>query len=282
MKSLNSAKTLKQFIHSLREGIYITAASGEILDCNPAFLEMFGVRTLEELRGFSASKLVLDPARRDQELRILEQEGAVREYELAIRRPDGQERFVLDTASQVVDPESGETLYHGILVDITDRKLLERQLLEQAIRDPLTGCYNRHHLAEVAGRCDPEDLPWGVIVADVDHFKEYNDRHGHLYGDRVLVQISRFLFQEVRAEDRVFRIGGDEFMVFLPGCDVPGMQEVTERFRRKGPAAAPASFTLGWAVRENRERLEETIRRADQQLIHIRVQERRHEIRRSP
>jgi PAS domain S-box-containing protein len=54
MRSLNNAETLKQFIRNLREGIYITAESGEIVDCNPAFLEMFGIHSLAELKGITA------------------------------------------------------------------------------------------------------------------------------------------------------------------------------------------------------------------------------------
>jgi diguanylate cyclase (GGDEF)-like protein/PAS domain S-box-containing protein len=282
MRSLNDAETMTEFIKNLREGIYITTGSGEIVDCNPAFIEMFGVQSLEELKGYTAENLVQDPGRRDRELRILEKEGAVREFELEIRRPDGQERIVLDTAYRVQDPLNGKVLYHGILVDITERKKLERQLREQAIRDPLTGCYNRRHLAEIVAECGSEMGFWGVIVADVDHFKECNDRHGHSYGDRILAQLGRFLVREVRVEDRVFRIGGDEFMIFLPACSSSETSEVARRLRQRGPAAAPVSFSLGWGVREDEESLEETIRRADQQLIHIRVQERQIQSRRLP
>jgi diguanylate cyclase (GGDEF)-like protein/PAS domain S-box-containing protein len=281
MRNLNHPETLIKFIQNLREGIYITNTSGEIIDCNPAFLEMFGVHSLEDLKGYTAGNLVKDPRKRDIELRILEKEGAVREFELEIRRPDGQERIVLDTGYRVLDPVNGEVLYHGILVDITDRKRLEQQLREQAIRDPLTGCYNRHYLAEIVAECRKGMSGWGVIVADVDNFKEFNDRHGHSYGDRILTQLGRFLTQEVRLEDRVFRIGGDEFMVYLPCSNLNETSEIAARFRKKGPTAAPVSFTLGYGVREEHESLEETIRRADQQLIHIRVRERQTQSRRS-
>jgi PAS domain S-box-containing protein len=88
MRSLNDAETMTKFIKNLREGIYITTASGEIVDCNPAFMEMFGVQSLEDLKGYTAGNLVQDPGKRDRELRIIEKEGAVREFELEIRRPE--------------------------------------------------------------------------------------------------------------------------------------------------------------------------------------------------
>jgi len=274
MRKLNHKQTLIQFIRKLREGVYITSASGDIIDCNRAFLEMLGVCSLQELQGLKAQNLLMDPCKREEELDILEKNGNVREFELALRRPDGRVRYVLDTAYRVEDPATGEMLYHGILVDITERKLLERQLREQAIRDPLTGCYNRRYLREIIAAYEASSEAWGVVVADMDYFKECNDRHGHAYGDRVLVQIGRFLAREVRAEDPVFRTGGDEFMVFMPGLARQATREAADRLRRNGPLAAPASFSLGWAAREDSEDIEETMRRADLQLIRVRVQER--------
>ncbi len=281
MKNLNNKATLIEFIRNLREGIYITNAAGVIVDCNPAFLEMFGAQSIEELGGYTAEKLMVDAQQRREELDILERDGAMREFELAIRRLDGQQRIVLDTAHRVVNPETDEILYYGILVDITERKHLERQLREQAIRDPLTDCYNRHYLAEITKANNRGGSIWGVIITDIDNFKEYNDRHGHAYGDRILIRIARFFKQEVRCEDPVFRMGGDEFMIFLPGLDEAATREVVDRLKMKGPAAAPASFSLGWAIRENRESLEETMRRADHLLLHIRIRDRKMKRRRS-
>jgi diguanylate cyclase (GGDEF)-like protein/PAS domain S-box-containing protein len=280
MRSLNDVRTLSQFVHNLREGVYITTADGRILDANPAFLEMFGFASLDELQNHTAPSLLVDPRRRSEELGILSAEGAVREYELEILRPDGNTCTVLDTAYQVLDEATGETLYHGILVDITDRKILERQLRELAVRDPLTGCHNRRYLQDEIRGLEETSAPLGVIVVDIDHFKQYNDRHGHDLGDRLLVQFARFLSHRVRADDPVIRTGGDEFAILLPGLELDGTQEVVGRLKAAGPDSAPVSFTIGWAVREGRERIEETLRRADQDLIRIRVEERQPRARR--
>lgn len=272
MKSLKNPSTLARFIQNLREGVYITSANGRILDANPAFLEMLGVPSLDVLAQYTAESLLVDPGRRAEEMRLLEQHGAVREFELEIRRPDGSTRTVLDTAHQVIDDETGETLYHGVLVDITLRKLLERQLRELASRDPLTGSHNRRFLQEAAVRLDAGRRPLGVMVIDIDHFKQFNDRFGHDMGDRLLVQTARYLQREVRVEDPVIRTGGDEFVVLLPDLDEAGTREVAGRLQRTGPDGAPVSFTLGWAVRRSPESVEETMRRADQELIRVRVE----------
>jgi diguanylate cyclase (GGDEF)-like protein/PAS domain S-box-containing protein len=274
MRSLSSLQTLTLLVRNLREGVYITTASGRILDANPAFLEMFGVRTLDQLDTRTAVSLLVNPARRLEEARRLQEAGTVREFELEIRRLDGQVRTVLDTAYQIVDTVSGELLYHGILVDITDRKVLEGQLREASIRDPLTGCHNRRYLQDAAARLESCAEPWGVIVADIDHFKDYNDRYGHDVGDRLLVQVGRFLTAAVRAEDPVIRTGGDEFAVLLPGAGLEATRQIAGRVQATGPAAAPVSFTLGWAARQDAERVEDTLRRADQHLIGVRVETR--------
>ena len=90
---------------------------------------------------------------------------------------------MLDTCSSIEDPETGEVLYHGILVDITHRKLLESRFHEQSLRDPLTGCFNRRFLKDVEKKVGALDT-WGAIVVDVDNFKEMNDYFGIRRGTR--------------------------------------------------------------------------------------------------
>jgi diguanylate cyclase (GGDEF)-like protein/PAS domain S-box-containing protein len=265
---------LAQFVRNIQEGVYVTTTEGRILDANPAFLRMFGVSSLDELGEYKAEQLLVHPQRRLDELAVLARDGAIREFELEIRRPDGEVRTVLDTAYQVTDETAGEIVYHGILIDITERTKLEQQLLRAALRDPLTGCFNRRFLGDMERALDHREKGWGAIVIDIDNFKDYNDRHGHHIGDRVLVRVSRFLLSLVRAEDAVIRIGGDEFLLLLIGATSEATEEVAQRLRETGPGAVPVSVSVGWAVRRSGENLEDTIRRADRQLIQVRVRER--------
>src|SRR3982751_1485658 len=123
--SLADPDSLREFARNLGEGIYITTPGGQILDANPAFLETFGVASLAELSKMTAFDLFVDPAQRELELRLLERDGRVREFEFQVRRPDGEVRWVLDSSYIVRDPETGERFCHGVLVDITARKQLE-------------------------------------------------------------------------------------------------------------------------------------------------------------
>ena len=272
LRSLEDPETLRQLVRNLKEGIYITNAQGEILDANPACLEILGVPSLAELRRYRAQDLVAD-GRRQEEVVAIDRDGSVREFELRIRRPDGGERTVIDTSFAVRDPASGEVLYHGILVDITRRKELERELREQGRRDPLTGCLNRRYLDELEGELGPDDK-LGLVILDIDNFKLYNDRHGHRAGDEVLVRFSHFLLHHVRAEDAVVRLGGDEFLVLLAGRQIAATADVAERFKLEGARVAPVPFSLGWSVRKRGESLEQAIGRADRKLILVRIRER--------
>lgn len=273
-RSLEDPETLRLFIQNLREGIYITNDAGEILDANPACLEIFGVSTVEDLRHLRAEDLLADPAQRAQETELLAREGEVREFELVIRRPDGEERTVLDSCHAVRDADTGQMLYHGILVDISGRKQLESRFHEASLRDPLTGCYNRRFLLEVEKRLASFET-WGTIVVDVDNFKEYNDDFGHQKGDEVLIKVSRFLQQNARSEDAVVRMGGDEFLLLLLGASARYVAEVGQRLRLTAAERGVPSFSLGWANRHGAETLERTIDHADRELLQIRLFERR-------
>ena len=275
IRSLSDPTTLSEFASRLKEGIYITSLDGEIIDANPAFLEMFGVESLNELRGARTSDFVR-PEVRAREMAQLERDGSVRDVEFQLTRRDGEVRTVVDSAYLSIDRDTGERFCHGILVDITQRKELQTQLLELSIRDPLTGCYNRRYLNTVARQVEAQAKgEWGVIYLDIDHFKQYNDTNGHAEGDAVLVKMARFLMRHVRAEESVVRVGGDEFLVVLAESGDDQTEHVVSRLRSAAPTSAPVQFSMGWAVRRDGENFEQTVIRADQRLLEVRVDERR-------
>ncbi len=274
-RSLSDPNTLSELALRLKEGIYITTLDGDIIDANPAFLEMFGVESLDELRGFRTSDFVR-PEVRAREMAMLERDGSVRDIEFQVTRRDGEVRTVVDSAFLSVDPKSGDKYCHGILVDITQRKELQTQLLELSIRDPLTGCYNRRYLNTVSRQCEAQPKgEWGCIYLDIDHFKQYNDTNGHAEGDSVLVKMARFLMRHVRAEEAVVRVGGDEFLVVLCDSDEDQTDHVAARLRTAAATSAPVPFSMGWAARRTGESFEATMVRADQKLLEVRVDERR-------
>ncbi|WP_136808786.1 diguanylate cyclase [Desulfosediminicola flagellatus] len=114
---------------------------------------------------------------------------------------------------------------------------LRESLRQQAIRDPLTGLYNRRYLHETIdhelSRAARRDQTLGLLMMDLDHFKKFNDEHGHDVGDFILSEFGRLLRMLIRDEDIACRYGGEEFTVLLPETDTKGALSMAERIIEK-------------------------------------------------
>jgi diguanylate cyclase (GGDEF)-like protein len=112
---------------------------------------------------------------------------------------------------------------------------LRDQLRDQSIRDPLTGLFNRRYLMETCrrefARAARTNQDVGVLSLDIDHFKKYNDNHGHDAGDTVLRAVGGCLDTQFRADDVPCRFGGEEFVVILPGADLAAAARRAEQLR---------------------------------------------------
>lgn len=154
----------------------------------------------------------------------------------------------------------------------------EKILLNLADTDPLTGLSNRRHWLEGAQlslrRLRDENLPFSVLLADVDHFKSINDRFGHAVGDEALRAISRTLKKAVRGVDSIGRWGGEEFVVLLSGAREADALRVAEELRSRIAAMelrvdgriVPLSMTVGAAEAQVNESVLSVLQRADMAL----------------
>src|SRR5437660_5520377 len=110
-----------------------------------------------------------------------------------------------------------------------------RELERLSVTDDLTGLYNRRYLMETLAnemrRSRRLDHPCALLIADVDHFKEYNDAYGHLAGDEALARIAAVLRETTRDVDCAARYGGEEFVVLMPETNAVGAMETAERIR---------------------------------------------------
>lgn len=106
-----------------------------------------------------------------------------------------------------------------VRLDSNDERF-QRELFERSVRDPLTGLYNRAYFLDqittLVHRCATGGMGLAVMMLDVDHFKQVNDRHGHVVGDQVLRGVAEVLRESTRSEDLVARYGGEEFVAALP------------------------------------------------------------------
>ena len=152
--------------------------------------------------------------------------------------------------------EIGRPYMLSIVRDITDRKLAEaelqnlhEQLRDQALRDPLTGLYNRRYLEETIerelARAARNNRPVAIVMCDLDHFKLVNDTHGHMAGDEVLRVFAELLKTHARGSDIVCRFGGEEFVMFLPDMPPAVAYQRAEKLRTE---LAAKRITVGAAV----------------------------------
>jgi diguanylate cyclase (GGDEF)-like protein len=105
----------------------------------------------------------------------------------------------------------------------------QEALRARAIRDSLTGLFNRRWMKETLLRCSRSCAHTGVILVDVDHFKGYNDRWGHSGGDALLQHLARLMQRIFREEDVVCRLGGEEFVIVVPEASFEELREGAER-----------------------------------------------------
>jgi diguanylate cyclase (GGDEF)-like protein len=130
---------------------------------------------------------------------------------------------------------SFKTTFAGqVGLSIANIKLRE-ELRTQSVHDALTGLYNRRYLEEALERelrrATRARQSVGILMLDLDHFKQFNDVHGHDAGDTVLREAAAFLMKNVRADDLVCRFGGEEFVIILPTADIDGARTRAERLR---------------------------------------------------
>ncbi|HET7746869.1 MAG TPA: diguanylate cyclase, partial [Vicinamibacteria bacterium] len=271
----------RTLLRELRLGVIVHGPKGEVLDANPAAVDLLGRPASEMARG--ESSLGRDVVREDGSplapgLRpvalVLATGEPVRGLVVGVTRPRSWDRVWLLADAYPHPTASGGGVVLTLL-DITARKRLETEITEQTLRDPLTGCFNRRYIGEFARRADASALEhWGCIAIDLHGLKETNERLGHQAGDELLVRMGRFLMLQVRAGEAVVRLGGDEFLVLLTGVDGGTIGTVVNRISAEAVRQAPGSFALGWAVRESNEALERTVARAEAQLFAIPVPDR--------
>jgi two-component system cell cycle response regulator len=145
--------------------------------------------------------------------------------------------LLLIASSKVIADRLVESveLFSQSFVIALNNAITYSQLQKLAANDPLTGLYNRrfglNRLSEEYSRAIRSQLPLGVLMFDIDHFKKVNDTYGHTVGDRVLVNIAKIATMAGRKGDFVIRYGGEEFIMILPGAGKEDLMFIGERLR---------------------------------------------------
>jgi two-component system cell cycle response regulator len=150
----------------------------------------------------------------------------------------------------------------------------ERSFLSGLIdKDPLTGVYNRRKFDRdielLVALYRRSGKGSGLLIIDIDHFKKYNDEHGHQKGDQILKTVSRCIARSLRDYDRIhiYRYGGEEFVVILPDISTEDVTRIGERMRRSVKKTCPVTISVGIShYKEISENLQSLILHADHAL----------------
>lgn len=259
---LEQEQQLGLITSNIADGVYVMDSRGVITFANQRAAELLGYRT-DELLGAVAHDLFhhhgipgVVPLEECPIYRVIKTRG----------RYEGEEQFV-DKQGQLLTVQvssqpmlAGERVVGSVSVfrDVSEQKQLEEQLRLSSITDPLTGAYNRRFLQESLlkelYRAERHDNPFSLVMLDIDHFKQVNDRFGHGVGDQVLQHLVKLVQGRIRTSDLLARWGGEEFMLLLPATPVDAAAVLAEELRAalqadqpEGVGMVTASFGVtGW------------------------------------
>ncbi len=225
---------LKVLLNTVPDPLYYLDKEGHYLGCNKAYEEFIGIaigdivgKTIfdiypEELARFFHNK--------DQELH---QNPGTQIYECVVRKGE-EERYVLNKKATFNDSKGQVAGIIGTIDDITEMKMQEINLTVKSYFDSLTQIHNRRwfdeKIASIWYNCMRANAPMSLIMIDIDHFKLYNDSHGHQEGDRCLTLVAQTLKNSLgRSSDYIVRYGGEEFMVVLGYTNGVGAMHIAEK-----------------------------------------------------
>ncbi len=266
---------LRNLLRSAGDIIVTTDIEGRVTELNEVAEQLLQATRAEWL-GRDASELYVDRRVRQRLLDELAAapEGVVRE-DVMIRTKSGERRWLGLSLSWLRGPDGKPVGTVGVGKDVTERRLLEEELLRLTITDKLTGLYNQGHFFESLEIEKERAVRLGhalsLLLFDLDGFKKLNDTKGHREGDVILRRIGSVLMETIRKEvDSAYRYGGDEFTVLLPGADRQNAVRFAERVRRQVVAAVSAAGitpSMGVCEFDPRNRALQLVEKADEAMF---------------
>lgn len=240
-----SKRNTENVIKAAPIGICITTPAGHFEMVNPAYCEFYGYQPKELLgQHFTmmvpeANKAILSALHEDF-IQGNETHELRQEWDVVDR--NGELRTIIAEAARI-EAEDGEPRKVTFIIDITQRKQLEERLKQAnerldhlAHHDELTELLNRRaglqRLEEEIKRYERYATPFSIAMYDLDNFKAINDTYGHSAGDDVLEQITALVSNALRDTDLHVRLGGEEFLIIMPGVDAEEAYQGMERVRK--------------------------------------------------
>jgi diguanylate cyclase (GGDEF)-like protein/PAS domain S-box-containing protein len=217
-------------------GYHSLDAQGRVLRMNQTELQWLGL-SLAQVQGRAYTDFLTTASQQVFQERFPQfvHDGQVKDLEMELHTASGAAMPILVSATAIYDAEGLFAASRSTVFDHTEKKKVQAQLERMARSDALTELSNRRDFYDKAAheiaRSRRSELPFCVLMLDVDHFKKVNDQHGHAGGDDVLRRLARLLVAQLRAVDMPARLGGEEFAVLMPGTPLPEAAHAAERLR---------------------------------------------------
>ena len=246
-KNEESLRLAATVLETMNEALLVTGADNLIISVNPSFTQITGY-TPDEVIGKDPAMLsdgVLRPELAETMWQSLNSTGSWM-GELVNRRKTGELYVAWASISSVRNTKDEVTNFACVFSDISERKAIEQRMQYLAHFDPLTDLPNRSlfhdRLRHALATCRRNQTHLALLFVDLDKFKPINDTLGHGIGDLLLREVAYRLLDSIRESDTAARIGGDEFVVLLPGIDT---EQDAVTVAEKILAAVRQSYTLG-------------------------------------
>ncbi|MCE7859652.1 MAG: diguanylate cyclase [Chloroflexi bacterium CFX2] len=236
-------------IETMQDGVILIDARNRVVDVNPSALRWLGWnqhspigRDMEEILGDWYNQITIFPADLYIETEVHTTDKPERYFDLRVEPLTDKKQMMTgrlivfrDITRQKMAEKAFRDAHDRMRLHLKEIELLQEELREQSIRDPLTGLFNRRYLEETfereLARAIREETTLSVCMADIDNFKSFNDRHGHKAGDLVLKTLAEIFTTHSRAADVVCRYGGEEFLILMPGADLDTTARRAEDWR---------------------------------------------------
>nr|WP_239550860.1 ABC transporter substrate binding protein [Halanaerobacter jeridensis] len=230
------------FAHNNIVFFSLNVEDGDIIEISGSCTKVYGYQTQEFYDDSNLLSEVIYPEdeeiieKKEELLKKKETGEEHLQFEYRIVKKNGEVRWVEEYTIPVRNYSKEVIRLDGIVTDITERKEAKERLKDRAYYDALTGVYNRHiglQILEEEKRKLASGEKLSVCFVDVNNLKTVNDNYGHKEGDRLIKLVAMTVSREIRTSDKLIRLGGDEFLICFPQCDVELADKIWQRIRNK-------------------------------------------------
>jgi len=274
---------LSKTLMSIGDGVVITDNRGVIERINQPAADMLGIRAKDaEKKAFGDVFHLIQAESRnrinDPVLTAIKTgKNAEIDRQTLLIDASGNERYIEDIASPIMDKE--ENLIGVVLVfrDVTKRTMQEKEIRHLSNHDHLTNIPNHRHFHQKLDSLDQKDFyPLGIVYFDLDGLKLINDAYGHASGDQALKQVAKILKASERDNDFAARIGGDEFAMICPNADEETMEAlratIDKKIKRQKVQGVRYSLATGYALKKDaRQTIRSVLSKAENRMYKNKV-----------